>query len=203
MGRGLRLRYRTRSPIADFEAGSVGVGNDADERVDVAVIVGGVEWPADVALEPLRERDEPRKMRQRQRLFESRTRALLEAQQRRIGADQRARSVDPATNGFWKNQSFHNYADYATTKPFHAGLGELLKRGGQKSSAIMCSEAVWWRCHRRIVADYLLNKGCAVYHLMGAGRVEPAKMTPAATPVGSCLIYPDEPAPGLGARRRT
>lgn len=87
------------------------------------------------------------------------------------GRRPRQLSVDPATNGFWKNQSFHNYADYATTKPFQVALAELLERGGQKSSAIMCSEAVWWRCHRRIVADYLLNKGCAVYHLMGAGRV--------------------------------
>ena len=78
------------------------------------------------------------------------------------GRRPRQLSVDPATNGFWKNQSFHNYADYATTKPFQVALAELLERGGQTSSAIMCCEAAWWRCRRRIVADYLLNKGCAV-----------------------------------------
>lgn len=99
-------------------------------------------------------------------------------------------SVDPAINGFWQNQSFHNYADYATTEPFHSGLGRLLELSAQKTSAIMCAEAVWWRCHRRIIADYLLSEARAVYHLMGAGRIEPAKMTPAAEPIGANLLYP-------------
>lgn len=109
------------------------------------------------------------------------------------GRRPRQPSVDPTMNNFWQNHSFHNYADYATTAPFQTGLGKLLELGAQKPSAVMCSEAVWWRCHRRIVADYLLHKGCAVYHLMGEGRVEPAKMTPAAEPFEGYLIYPDEP----------
>jgi uncharacterized protein (DUF488 family) len=108
------------------------------------------------------------------------------------GRRPRQRLVDPATNSFWQNQSFHNYADYAMTEPFQAGLRELLALSKQKTSAIMCSEAVWWRCHRRIVADYLLNEGITVFHLMGAGRIEPAKMTPAAKPDESYLVYPGE-----------
>lgn len=109
------------------------------------------------------------------------------------GRRPRQPTVDPAINAFWQNQSFHNYADYATTEPFQTGLGKLLALSAQKSSAIMCSEAVWWRCHRRIVADYLLNNGYAVYHLMGAGRIDPAKMTPAAEPDKRCIVYPEEP----------
>jgi uncharacterized protein (DUF488 family) len=108
------------------------------------------------------------------------------------GRRPRQPTIAPAINGFWQNQSFHNYADYAMTEPFQTGLGELLALSAEKSSAIMCSEAVWWRCHRRIVADYLLNEGRAVYHLMGAGRIELAKMTPAARPDESYLVYPEE-----------
>jgi uncharacterized protein (DUF488 family) len=54
----------------------------------------------------------------------------------------------------------------------------------------MCSEAVWWRCHRRIIADYLLMRGRAVLHLMGKDRVEPARMTPAAKRRDGRLVYP-------------
>jgi uncharacterized protein (DUF488 family) len=62
--------------------------------------------------------------------------------------------------------------------------------------AIMCSEAVWWRCHRRIVADYLLREGRSVFHLMGYERVEPATLTKAATAYGDALVYPAVEAPG-------
>lgn len=106
------------------------------------------------------------------------------------GRRPRQSSVDPAMNAFWQNQSFHNYADYATSETFRAGLGELLVLSAQRPSAIMCSEAVWWRCHRRIITDYLLSEGRAVYHLMAAGRIEPARMTPAAKREGPCMVYP-------------
>ena len=85
-------------------------------------------------------------------------------------------------NGFWTNPSFRNYADYALTDAFRAGLERLILRGHERRIAIMCSEAVWWRCHRRIIADYLLSRGETVFHLMDTGRAEPAKMTEAASP---------------------
>ena len=83
-------------------------------------------------------------------------------------------------NGLWTNDSFHNYADYALSSPFQAGLERLLARGHKRRCAIMCSEAVWWRCHRRIVTDYLIASGEMVFHIMGRGRLEPARMTPGA-----------------------
>src|SRR3546814_1615787 len=82
------------------------------------------------------------------------------------GRRPRQRSIDPQLNGFWQNQSFHNYADYALSSDFHTGFRRLLELSQRKTCAIMCSEAVWWRCHRRIVADYLLDTGRPVFHLM-------------------------------------
>ena len=98
----------------------------------------------------------------------------------------------PSPNTFWENQSFRNYADYARTEAFRAGLGRLRALGRERPCAIMCAEAVWWRCHRRIIADYLLDAGEAVFHILGPGQAEPAKLTPAARHEGSALVYRSE-----------
>ena len=97
----------------------------------------------------------------------------------------------PSLNAFWANQSFRNYADYALTDGFRRGLDRLLELGAERRCAIMCAEAVWWRCHRRIIADYLLAGGKAVMHIMGLGRAETAKITSAAKAApGGVLLYP-------------
>lgn len=101
----------------------------------------------------------------------------------------RSHDVSPETNAFWENRSFHNYADYALSPAFADGLERLMKQAGERTTAIMCSEAVWWRCHRRIIADYLLMRGRTVLHLMGKDRVEPARMTPAAKERDGRLVY--------------
>jgi uncharacterized protein (DUF488 family) len=106
----------------------------------------------------------------------------------------KAHDLPESVNGFWTNRSFHNYADYAMSEDFRAGLHALLKLGRQRRTAMMCSEAVWWRCHRRIVADYLLGDGETVFHLMGADKIEPAKMTPGARIFAPrTLVYPAQP----------
>jgi uncharacterized protein (DUF488 family) len=102
----------------------------------------------------------------------------------------RSRDVPAEVNGFWINQSFHNYAVYALTEGFAGGLDELLEVSAAAPTAIMCSEAVWWRCHRRIIADYLLLRGIRVLHLMGHGRIEQATITPAARKRDGHLVYP-------------
>jgi len=96
------------------------------------------------------------------------------------GLRARSKGTAPEVNGYWTNSSFHNYADYALTDTFGEGLGELIAIGRERRVAMMCSEAVWWRCHRRIVADYLLARGETVFHLMESGRIEPARLTPGA-----------------------
>jgi uncharacterized protein (DUF488 family) len=101
------------------------------------------------------------------------------------GLRSRRKDQGPSPNGFWENENFRNYADHTATAAFHAGLQELRRLGEDQSCAIMCAEAVWWRCHRRIITDYLLAAGKAVTHIMGEGKVEPAQLTEAA------IIGPD------------
>ena len=86
-------------------------------------------------------------------------------------------------NTLWQSAAFRNYADYAMTEPFRAGLDELCALAEGERCAIMCAEAVWWRCHRRIIADYLLARGITVLHIMGPGKQDPAALTPGAQPL--------------------
>nr|WIE91345.1 DUF488 domain-containing protein [Mesorhizobium sp. WSM4875] len=103
----------------------------------------------------------------------------------------KAHDVPPTLNAFWINQSFHNYADYALSTGFHDGLSRLVSLGRQRRCAIMCSETLWWRCHRRIVADYLISHGETVFHLMGHDKVETAKLTDGVRArVDGTLVYP-------------
>jgi uncharacterized protein (DUF488 family) len=108
----------------------------------------------------------------------------------------RSRDVPPEVNSLWDNQSFHNYADYALSAGFRAGLERLVALGRTARCAMMCSEAVWWRCHRRIVADHLIARGERVLHLMGRDRIEPATMTPGARVTEGAVTYPARPGAG-------
>ncbi len=107
------------------------------------------------------------------------------------GLRSRQKQQTESPNAFWENKSFRNYADYSATESFRRGLADLRGIGQNRNCAIMCAETLWWRCHRRIIADYLVASGDPVFHILGPGKVEPAKLTPAARvqPDGS-LIYP-------------
>ena len=96
------------------------------------------------------------------------------------GLRSRRKGETTSPNTFWDNTSFRNYADHAMSEPFRAGLKRLEELGRENPCAMMCAEAVWWRCHRRIIADYLMLAGEQVVHLMGPGKSEPARITPAA-----------------------
>jgi uncharacterized protein (DUF488 family) len=107
------------------------------------------------------------------------------------GLRTRSAEVPPSLNAFWQNPSFHNYADYAMSEDFKSGLMQLRELGHAKRSAIMCAEAVWWRCHRRIIADYLLAAGDEVFHILGRTHTQRAYMTRPATPGPTgALTYP-------------
>ena len=107
------------------------------------------------------------------------------------GLRRKSKTVSQETNHFWENDSFHNYADYALSESFRQGLEQLVTRGRVQRSVIMCSEAVWWRCHRRIVSDHLIARGEAVFHIMGPDRIEPARMTEGAVvQADGALVYP-------------
>ncbi len=107
------------------------------------------------------------------------------------GRRKRETAIDRSLNAFWDNRSFHNYADYALTATFTTGLDLLLEVRASKRCAIMCSEAVWWRCHRRIIADYLLGRGVDVFHLMEGGKSVPAMLTEGAmVREDGTIVYP-------------
>lgn len=111
------------------------------------------------------------------------------------GRRPRNREVDAEVNGFWQNRSFHNYADHALTGEFAEGLAQLRGWGAERRAAVMCSEAVWWRCHRRIIADHLLARGEQVLHLMETDSMPPAQLTSGAVvdPDDGRVTYPSAP----------
>jgi hypothetical protein len=86
----------------------------------------------------------------------------------------------PSPNTAWRETGFRNYADYALSQAFREGLDDLMGLARAQTCAVMCAEAVWWRCHRRIIADYLLASGGEVLHILGPGKAGPARLTPGA-----------------------
>ena len=94
------------------------------------------------------------------------------------GRRSRRSDVDEAVNAGWTHRSFHAYADHALTQEFGAALADLLASARRTPTAVMCAEAVWWRCHRRIIADHALARGVPVVHLLSATKHEPARLTP-------------------------
>ena len=107
------------------------------------------------------------------------------------GLRHRKKGEIPSPNTLWRVAAFRNYADYAATDAFRVGLDELRALAGDHCCAIMCAEAVWWRCHRHIIADYMLAQGVPVAHIMGHDKIDPAKLTPGvrSLPSGK-LVYP-------------
>lgn len=105
---------------------------------------------------------------------------------RRSGHAKRGES----NNTFWTNASFRRYADYAETNEFQEGLRELETLAQEQRCALMCAEAVWWRCHRRIIGDFLLARGYDVQHIMGRGKAVPATLTSGASIRADGVIYP-------------
>lgn len=104
-----------------------------------------------------------------------------------LGGRRRARP--DSLNVSWRNESFRGYADYMETNEFRAGIDRLLNIATTRRTAIMCSEAVWWRCHRSLISDYLKVKGIEVNHIMSIGKAEPHPFTSAAGIVDGELSY--------------
>ncbi len=115
------------------------------------------------------------------------------------GLRHRPKGAPPSPNGLWQNDAFRNFADHALTAEFRRGFDELLRLAAERPTAVMCAEALWWRCHRRIIADHLLAEGLPVAHVMGDGKIETAKLTPGAVIDGhGQLVYPGPDPDGQG-----
>ncbi|HEX6026810.1 MAG TPA: DUF488 domain-containing protein [Solirubrobacter sp.] len=107
-----------------------------------------------------------------------------------LGGWRRASVSSP--NLGWQNESFRGYADYALTPEFADALAELKRIASEKRTAIMCSEALWWRCHRRVIADRLVTEGWEVLHIESADRAEPHRLTEFAVPQpDGRVLYPE------------
>ncbi len=101
----------------------------------------------------------------------------------------RRRSLPDSPNTVWRNEAFRGYADYMETAEFTDGIESLLKLATQKRTAIMCAEAVWWRCHRSMIADYLRAAGEIVEHIMDDGKNTVHPFTAAARLENGKLVY--------------
>jgi uncharacterized protein (DUF488 family) len=110
-----------------------------------------------------------------------------------LGGLRRARRDSPNTG--WHNASFRGFADYMQTPEFETGLDELIKSAARTQVAIMCAEAVPWRCHRSLIADALTVRGIQVEHIMSATRTQPHSLTPFAKVKGTHITYPSETLP--------
>jgi len=93
-------------------------------------------------------------------------------------------------NRGWRNDSFRNYADYMQTPDFRAGIAELLALAEQNRTATMCSEGLFWRCHRRLVSDYLLAQAHTVWNIMPDGKLQPHGLTAGAVINAGSVSYP-------------
>lgn len=103
-------------------------------------------------------------------------------------------------NTGWRNASFRGFADYMQTQAFAGGLERLIELAGEKRTAILCAEAVPWRCHRSLVADALVIRRIPVRHILSGKRAEPHSLTPFARVRGKRITYPGDPPPPPGEK---
>lgn len=107
-----------------------------------------------------------------------------------LGGLRRARRDSP--NAGWRNASFRGYADYMQTEAFSSALERLMALASEKTTAIMCAEAVPWRCHRSLIADALIVRGFRVCDIMSAGSARPRVLNAMARVEGLAITYPEE-----------
>lgn len=109
-----------------------------------------------------------------------------------LGGLRHSPAAAASINGAWRNTSFRNYADYMQTPEFAAGIDELIALAEKQTVAIMCAEAVPWRCHRSLIGDALLARGVQVVDIMSATSAQPHTMTRFAEVDGERVWYPPE-----------
>jgi uncharacterized protein (DUF488 family) len=93
----------------------------------------------------------------------------------------------------WTHPAFRSYADYADSGDFAAALAELCAAAHERRTAYMCSEGLWWKCHRRIISDYLVVRGWTVEHIMPDGKLRAHELAPFARVESGRILYSGEP----------
>jgi uncharacterized protein (DUF488 family) len=107
-----------------------------------------------------------------------------------LGGRRRARA--DSSNTAWRNEAFRGYADFMITDEFRNGIERLLKLARENRTVIMCAEALWWQCHRSLIADYLKAAGHEVVHILGGSKTQEHPFTSAARIVDGKLSYSGE-----------
>jgi uncharacterized protein (DUF488 family) len=107
----------------------------------------------------------------------------------------RRKTSPDSPNTVWRNEAFRGYADFMMTPEFRAGIERLLRLAQEKRTAIMCAEALWWQCHRSMIADYLKAASHQVIHIMGVNKTQEHPFTSAARIVNGKLSYGIESEP--------
>jgi len=107
----------------------------------------------------------------------------------------RRRPRPDSVNAGWRNEGFRGYADYMQEDAFWTALDRLRELAAARRTAIMCAEAVPWRCHRSLVADALVVLGVEVLHITGGGAPSPHRLTPFARVEGKRISYPADTLP--------
>ena len=102
----------------------------------------------------------------------------------------RRKAQSPSPNGAWDNVAFQGYADHMASAEFADGLRKVLTLARAHRTALMCAEAPWWRCHRRLISDLLTHRGHEVLHIVSSAEPKPHPLNPMARGVGDDLIYP-------------
>jgi uncharacterized protein (DUF488 family) len=113
-----------------------------------------------------------------------------------LGGRRRAKPDSP--NSAWRNEAFRGYADYMETEEFRAGIERLFVEAKRRPTVIMCAEALWWQCHRSMIADYLKAAACQVLHILGPQKSEEHRYSqPAQIVHGQLTYHKIEPQPQL------
>jgi uncharacterized protein (DUF488 family) len=114
----------------------------------------------------------------------------------------RGEATTPSPHVAWEVPAFRNYADYADTAEFAAALADLEELARTAPTAVMCAEALWWRCHRRLIADRLLVAGWDVQHIGGGARSTPHRLPDFARVADGRLVYDRGATPALALHPR-
>lgn len=180
------LRGRPRGTLKAMEIWTAGHSTHSLPELVALLRGAGVEALADVRTVP-RSRRHPHFAREAL-ARELPARGLRYRHIKRLGGWRRAQPGSP--NGGWDNDAFQGYADYALTAEFRAGLDELTELAREARTAVMCAEGLWWRCHRRLIADQLLVRGWRVVHIAPDGGQTEHELTSFAVVDGERITYP-------------
>lgn len=181
--------YKTRSPEkakSDFSILTIGHSNRTWEELLALLRAHGVGRIADVRTIP-RSRHNPQ-FDQTSFSASLRRAGIAYVHLRALGGLRHP--LKDSVNLGWRNAGFRGFADYMQTPEFKEGLARLLELASQKQCAILCAEAVPWRCHRSLIADALTVRGISVFHIMSRTRRELHSLTPFARVHCEKITYP-------------